>query len=372
MAPIKSSLARTVGKLFGVQKDSDLSLRGDVQSSRTPPPEKVTASGGNLVDAAARGNGYTYHTFSSPGNFTVTAGRGSLGIIEVLVVAGGGSGSGTNVSGGAGAGGVVLATGYEVTPGTYPVSVGGGGAAPAFSGPNPTRSGNPGNDSYFGPSGARLTAKGGAGSGNSYIGGVAAKSGGCGAGGGWYTTGWPLGSSTEATPGPSTQGDETHPGAPGTITNYGNAGGQGGGFNPNGGIGGGGGGAGSVGDSNPFPSPGSNNSHGGAGQPFTDFDYPLSFPGPVASSLGPNSPNNSHYAGGGGGSRHLAGSGSAQPGSTNGGVGGGGRGGNGRVPDGGYNATSGVDYLGGGGGDANGYESGGDGGDGIVIIRYVS
>ncbi len=50
----------------------------------------------------------------------------------------------------------------------------------------------------------------------------------------------------------------------------------------------------------------------------------------------------------------------------------GGRGGNGRVPDGGYNATSGVDYLGGGGGDANGYESGGDGGDGIVIIRYVS
>ena len=34
MAPIKSSLARTVSKLFGVQKDTDLSLRGDVQSSR--------------------------------------------------------------------------------------------------------------------------------------------------------------------------------------------------------------------------------------------------------------------------------------------------------------------------------------------------
>lgn len=34
MAPIKSSLARTVGKLLGVSKDTDLSLRGDVQSTR--------------------------------------------------------------------------------------------------------------------------------------------------------------------------------------------------------------------------------------------------------------------------------------------------------------------------------------------------
>ena len=372
MAPIKSSLARTVGKLLGVQKDTDLSLRGDVQTSRLPPPEKVTASGGDIVDALAPGNGYKYHTFSSPGNLTVTAGFGSLGIIEVLVVAGGGSGSGTNVAGGAGAGGVVLATGYQVTPGTYPVSVGDGGSAPPFSGPNPTRGGNPGTDSYFGPSGARLTAKGGAGGGNSYIGGVAAKSGGCGAGGGWQAPGWPIGGSTEATPGPSTQGDETHPGAPGTITNYGNAGGQGGGFNPNGGIGGGGGGAGAAGESNPFPSPGANSSNGGAGQPFTDFAYPLCFPGPTASSLGPNSPNNSHYAGGGGGSRHLAGTANPQPGNTDGGVGGGGRGGNGRTAEGGNNATPGVDYLGAGGGDANGYETGGDGGDGIVIIRYVA
>ena len=372
MAPIKSSLARTVGKLLGVQKDTDLSLRGDVQTSRLPPPEKVTASGGDIVDALAPGNGYKYHTFSSPGNFTVTAGFGSLGIVEVLVVAGGGSGSGTNVSGGAGAGGVVLATGYQVTPGTYPVSVGDGGSAPPFSGPNPTRGGNPGTDSYFGPSGARLTAKGGAGSGNSYIGGVAAKSGGCGAGSGWQAPGWPIGGSTEATPGPSTQGDETHPGAPGTITNYGNAGGQGGGFNPNGGIGGGGGGAGAAGESNPFPSPGANSSNGGAGQPFTDFAYPLCFPGPTASSLGPNSPNNSHYAGGGGGGRHIAGGASAQPGPTVGGVGGGGKGGNGRSDHGGYAGEDGIDYLGGGGGDANGYEPGGDGGDGIVIIRYVA
>ena len=119
MAPIKSSLARTVGKLLGVQKDTDLSLRGHVQSVRKVPSIKVTASGGNLSDALAPGNGYKYHTFSSPGNFTVSAGEGEDGIVEVLVVAGGGSGSSTNIAGGAGAGGIVHATGYQISPGTY-------------------------------------------------------------------------------------------------------------------------------------------------------------------------------------------------------------------------------------------------------------
>ena len=32
MAPIKSSLARTVSKLLGVSKDTDLTLRGNSQS----------------------------------------------------------------------------------------------------------------------------------------------------------------------------------------------------------------------------------------------------------------------------------------------------------------------------------------------------
>ena len=376
MAPIKSSLARTVGKLLGVQKDTDLSLRGHVQSLRQLPSVKVTASGGNLSDAQAPGNGYKYHTFSNPGNFTVTAGSGADGIVEVLVVAGGGSGAGTNVAGGAGAGGIVHATGYQVAAGTYPVSVGAGADAPAFSGPNPSRDGNAGADSYFGPSGERLTAKGGAGGGNSYtLQPSGGDPGGSGAGGGTWNPNWPLGSPDQTAAGPASQPGQTHPGAPGTINNYGNNGGIGGGYGPNGAIGGGGGGAGAVGTSNAFPagSPGqANPSAGGAGQPFLDFAYPLAFPGPVASSLGPNSPNNSHYGGGGGGARHIAGSASAQPGPTAGGVGGGGRGGNGRAADGGYDATDGVNYLGGGGGDCDGYETGGDGGDGIVIIRYVA
>ena len=65
MAPIKSSLARTVGKLLGV-KNTDLSLRGDIQSLRKIAFE---ASGGNLANGLAPGNGYKYHTFGTPGNF---------------------------------------------------------------------------------------------------------------------------------------------------------------------------------------------------------------------------------------------------------------------------------------------------------------
>ena len=37
MAPIKSSLAKSVSKLLGVYKDTDLSLRGATQISRKPP-----------------------------------------------------------------------------------------------------------------------------------------------------------------------------------------------------------------------------------------------------------------------------------------------------------------------------------------------
>ena len=86
MAPFKSSLARSAGKLFGVFRESDLSLRGFDQSDRTPPPTPITASGGN-VNALAPGNGYKYHTFTSPGTFTVASGANN---IQLLIVAGGG------------------------------------------------------------------------------------------------------------------------------------------------------------------------------------------------------------------------------------------------------------------------------------------
>ena len=65
MAPIKSSLSRTVGKLLGVSKDTDLSLRGDVQSLRVLPP--IPATGGNIVESG----GYKYHVFLEDDNLVV-------------------------------------------------------------------------------------------------------------------------------------------------------------------------------------------------------------------------------------------------------------------------------------------------------------
>ena len=48
MAPIKSSLAKSVSKLLGVYKDTDLSLRGDVQRTRLIENPFV-ASGGTTA-----------------------------------------------------------------------------------------------------------------------------------------------------------------------------------------------------------------------------------------------------------------------------------------------------------------------------------
>ena len=51
MAPFKSSLARSAGKLFGVFREADLSLRGATQSNRyvAPPLPPVEASGGTEI-----------------------------------------------------------------------------------------------------------------------------------------------------------------------------------------------------------------------------------------------------------------------------------------------------------------------------------
>ena len=118
MAPIKSSLARTVGKLFGVQKDSDLSLRGDVQSNRKIS-SSVQASGGTEIVTATK----KYHVFlgSSEQNFTVTQG----GTCEVLVVAGGGSGGYFYGAGGGAGGGYSGGAAIGQTSGGW---AGGGGS----------------------------------------------------------------------------------------------------------------------------------------------------------------------------------------------------------------------------------------------------
>ena len=78
----------------------------------------VEASGGNNTYTF---NGYTVHAFTSDGTFTVTKG----GEVEVLLVGGGGSGGNDNAAGGV-AGGLIFKT-ITVTPGAYPIDIGGGG-----------------------------------------------------------------------------------------------------------------------------------------------------------------------------------------------------------------------------------------------------
>ena len=53
MAPFKSSLAKSAGKLFGVFRQGDLSLRGATQISRKVPPPPNMAN--KLVNSVGGG-----------------------------------------------------------------------------------------------------------------------------------------------------------------------------------------------------------------------------------------------------------------------------------------------------------------------------
>ena len=57
MAPFKSTLARSVGKLLGVYKETDLSLRGDVQISRRIPPIVLTDTLVLMIAGGGSGGG---------------------------------------------------------------------------------------------------------------------------------------------------------------------------------------------------------------------------------------------------------------------------------------------------------------------------
>jgi len=157
----------------------------------------VAATGGTVSDI----NGYRTHTFTTSGTFTITSG----GYVEVLVVAGGGAGGSNNVSstgtasGGGGAGGLIYNQGYDVTPQSIAVTVGGGGLIADTTGQN----------SIFGS----LTALGG---GRGACKTCSAVSGGSGGGGSYYYH--PFGSGTLG---------QGHDGGSNTATYYGGSGGGG-------------------------------------------------------------------------------------------------------------------------------------------------
>lgn len=292
---------------------------------------------------------YTVRVFTSSGIFTPAF----SGTIEVLVVAGGGGG-GMDMGGGGGGGGVISNTSFSVTAGApLTVTVGAGGfGGPAGSGgyrtdgagPQPgghqfTVSATNGSNSVFGS----LTAVGGGYGGSSYFGYTPNNGYGNSGGSGGGASGYSDGNTGRQGSGTAGQGNA----GGGSTGQY---------------YSGGGGGAAAAGSNGGTP-------NGGAGVLNTILDLPL------------------YWGGGGGGASYSSGQGG------NGGIGGGGGGANGTTTGGaGYNNGSpgggggggiwaqtpggnGGQYTGGGGGGGSHYNAtnkGGEGGSGIVIVRYVS
>jgi hypothetical protein len=291
----------------------------------------IVATGGTITTSGD----YKIHSFTGPGTFTVTSAGTPAGstTVDYLVVAGGGGGGAGDVSGGGGAGGyreskatgapwtaspLATSTSLPVSVQGYPITVGGGG--PGGSSPTPGgQVGTPGNNSIF----STITSAGGGG-GARGCGGTTTPAGSGGSGGG-----------SNYGPSPSGSGN-----TPPVSPPQGNPGGSGNACAPAYGAGGGGGATATGGTGT--------SSIGGAG-------------GNGATTSISASPTS--YAGGGGGARN-------DPGTlASGGTGGGGAGGSAATA-----GSPGTINTGGGGGGGENTSTpvnlGGNGGSGIVVIRY--
>jgi hypothetical protein len=282
----------------------------------------VAATGGNSVyDVNTDGTTYRVHVFTTVGNSTFTVTNG--GQIEYLIVAGGGGGSGNFYDDGAGGGGGGVISGFTtVTPQSYTITVGTGGARSTGG-----SGGNGGNTVAFG-----LTALGGGGGASHRSSAPSGGGSGGGGGGSFLNDGLNVAGGAATQPGSASGG-------------FGNAGGNGGINNTLQGGGypgsGGGGGAGAPGR---WPIGGSSG-QGGEGGVGLSFNI---------------TGTNSVYAGGGGGL--LGGLG---------GLGGGANASGGRGTTAALPATPNTGGGGGGGRQGEG-DSGqpSDGGSGIVVVRY--
>ena len=331
------------------------------------PSSGLIATGGAINDFIDGTDIYRAHVFTNSGTFEVTS-TGDFGNnIDFLVVGGGGGGSHSpgpamGGRGGGGAGGLRtnaapsfphnLPSSTMAYPGSgtvsYTVTVGAGGL---FGQNNNGTDG--GNSSIVHPSlnsGTGIVATGGGyGAYQPGAGGGGPGGGGGSGGGGAYSSS--NGGATEASP------DGISP------TVQGSAGGPGG-SNPYGGAGGGGAtAAGGAGGGPTAHTAGA----GGAG-----LQVLIAGPAPATTGIGAKNPSNNQYqyfaGGGGGGGGFPGGSG---PKGAAGGVGGGGSGADGPQGDDAV-AQSGEPGTGGGGGSGSGYirQSSGNGGSGVVIVKY--
>ena len=302
--------------------------------------QKVVATGGVITTVGE----YRVHRFNDSGTFTISSLRSGSIEVEYLIVAGGGGG-GMDMGGGGGGGGVLNGT-TILTPTSYTITVGGGGTGAPAGGTN----GQPGGHQFTIPATAGsnssfngLTATGGGFGGSSYRGyspGITGGNGGSGGGSSGYN-----------------DNAGTFYGGTG-ISGQGNRGGN----STQAYYSGGGGGASSAGvDSTNRPDGGNGRLVGILGKPF----YFGGGGGGASYSL--STGGYGGLGGGGGGALGVA------PGGTNGlewgRHGGGGSSGtwaNTPGGDGGLNTGGG----GGGGAHYNAGNKGGNGGKGIVIIRY--
>lgn len=305
-----SSLTFTSGANF--KQHSTFSLYG-VSALGTTPTKAPKATGGSIIQTDGT---YWYHAFLSSGTFTPATAL----TCDVLVV-GGGGGGGAQIGGGGGAGGVFYATSQSVGTSAQTVTIGAGGTGGVHTA---SRGANGGNSSF-----ASLTAGVGGGGGGTLNVLLTGANGGSG-GGGSSTTLYEAG------------GSSTQTGTGGT--GYGFAGGSG--VHPNGG---GGGGSGAVGST-----AAGNGGTGGAG--LNTWSSWLSTTGLGVSG---------YIAGGGGGASNSAVA-------SAGGSGGGGAGGGSST----IAPVAGTANTGSGGGGSRDLpasgESGGRGGAGLVIIRYLA
>ena len=362
-------------KIGGVAQNSTLSTQGqsvtfvyvdDTEGWKNVQDSTSNVTGVAFICASVSGScntlatspcgDFKIATFKGPGNFTVNSLSCSPAnnVVDYLVVGSGGGGADQRAGGG-GAGGFRMSndlcmpapttsplaapTGITVTAQAYPIAVAAGGAG--VSGyPSPGAKGTSGSNSVF----TTITTNGGGGAGNdnaSNSGGSPGASG----GGGVIAGGSP-------TP-PSTGGTGN---TPPTSPPQGNNGGAGADA-PYYGAGGGGGAAAAGGNGN-------TNGTGGAGG-IGSFVSPT-----MAGSNGTTGPVPSvrYFSGGGGGGFYSSGAGAGT-----GGSGGGGISGTGPGPAPAAAGAAGTANTGGGGG--GGWhpslgQAGGNGGSGIVIIRY--
>ena len=350
---------------------------GGATTAASPP---FSATGGTKINAS---DGSTYHIFQYPNSENLVVTGTETKPATVFLLAGGGGG-GIQHAGGGGAGALYINPDYDISPGTYPVTVGQGGAGAAAQAPGSGGNGSAGGNSIFND----VTMLGGGGGGRMGLPGTA---GGSGGGGGMDNTGPTPGS---LIPGGAVTAPPTTPTSSPLL--HANAGGTGSEYyvHSDGGVGGGGGGAGGTGTTSPngpgpqgdtgkggddylwtgIPSPVMPEIAAGLGTPTILLGVPLPSPvnyrrayagggaggshspwGVYNPSWGPSDysghPANSQYMGGGSGNRT------------------GGKGGVGNLTRG----QPGVEGRGGGGGGSGGTPAeGGLGGSGVCIIKYTT